>query len=189
MLKQGVLYSILGILLCSSCVNNMEEVRELNDANSTKIEIAHHIETHYYSETGLLQGIMTAPVLYRYMSDTPYIKLPDGLKVKFYNDSLQLQSILTAKEGIYYEKTNDITVKDSVVVTTRDGKMIETEILHWDPRKQQFYTNKPVKLTTPSQVIFGQNGLVAPPDLSWYQFNKASGDIRVDSSFTGGQSE
>lgn len=162
----------------------MEEVRALNDTSSTKIEVAHHIETHYYGQKGMLKGIMTAPVLYRYMTDTPYIKLPDGLKIKFYKDTLQLQSVLTAKEGVYYENNNDITVRDSVVVKTKDGKMIETEVLHWDPKKQQFYTNKPVKLTTPSQVIYGQNGLVAPPDLSWYQFNKASGDIHVDSSFS-----
>ncbi len=185
-MKRHLLYLFLPALLAfGSCVNSMEEVQALNAKSNTKIEMARHIKTYYYGSNGLLKGIMTAPLLYRYMTDTPYIKLPEGLQVKFYEDSLQLQSILTAKNGVYYENSDRITVKDSVVVTTKDGKKLETDVLHWDPKKQQFFTDKPVKLTTPTQVIHGQNGLVAPPDISWYQFNKASGDIRVDSSFTG----
>ena len=184
-MRRCAFFLIPGLLLLASCVNSMEEVQDLNAGEGTKIEIARAIETHYYGEQGLLKGIMTAPVLYRYLTDTPYIKLPEGLKVRFYKDSMQLESILTAKQGLYYENTDDITVKDSVVVTTRDGKKIETEVLHWDPKKQQFYTNEPVTLTTPDQVIYGKHGLIAPPDISWYQFNQASGDIRVDSSYTG----
>ncbi len=186
-MKRLLSYCILLLNLTSlgSCVNNMEEINALNSDNNTKVEVAKHIETYYYGTDGMLKGIMTAPVLYRYMTDTPYIKLNEGLKVKFYKDSLQLESVLTAKKGMYYENSNVIVVSDSVVVTTRDNKKLETDILHWDPKKQQFYTDQPVKLTTPSQVIYGKDGLVAPPNLEWYQFNKASGDIKVDSSFTG----
>ncbi len=185
-MKRYLLYLFpLALLACSSCVNSMEEVEALSANNNTKMEMARHIKTYYYGSNGMLKGIMTAPLLYRYMTDTPYLKLPEGLKVRFYEDSLQLQSILTAKEGIYYENSDNITVKDSVVVTTKDGRKLETEVLHWDPKKQQFYTNKPFVWTTPTQVIHGRDGLIAPPDLSWYELKKVSGPILIDSSFTG----
>lgn len=185
-MKNSFLYlAFCTLLALGSCVNNMEDVHELNAKKDTKVEMARQIETYYYGSKGFLKGIMTAPVLYRHTeADTPYIDLPKGLKVKFYEDSLQLQSILTAKKGIYYPNSNNITVSDSVVVTTRDGQKLETEVLHWDPKKQQFYTDKPFKLTQPSRIINGQNGLRATPDLSWYRLNKVSGPLFLDSSFT-----
>ncbi len=165
----------------------MNEVRDLNENKDTKIEIAHHIKTDYFGTDGYLKGILTAPVLYHYETDTPYISLPDGLRVTFFKEGRQneVQSILTAQKGIYYEQNDKITVRDSVVLTTRDGKMLETSVLHWDPKKERFFTKKKVKLTTSSEVIYGENGLTAPPDFSWYRFNRASGNIQVDSSFTG----
>lgn len=176
------LFPYLALIILCSCVNKLKDVEALSQ-KSTSVEIAQHIHTYYYGPNGNLKGILTAPVLYRYMLDTPYMELNQGLKVQFYNDSLQQQSVLTAKNGRYFENSNNIVVSDSVVVTTRDGKILETDELFWDPQKQQFYTQKPVKLTTPSQVIFGKHGLVAPPDISWYQFNSASGNIKVDSTF------
>src|SRR5690625_1140061 len=162
----------------------MDEVNALNNEKDTKVEIAHDIKIDYFGTNGLLKGILTAPVLYRYHGDTPYVHLPNSLKVDFYKDSLQLQSVLTAKEGFYYVNTNKITVKDSVVLTTQDGKMLETDVLHWNPKKKRFYTHHPVKLTTPTEVIHGENGLTAPPDFSWYRFYRASGDIQIDTSFS-----
>lgn len=147
------------------------------------MEVARGVKTYYYGPNGNVKGILTAPVLYRYLSDTPYMLLDSGLKVDFYNDSLQLQTILTAKKGKYFEKTNDIVVRDSVVVTTVDGKKLLTDELHWDPKKQQFYTDKPARLITASQDLTGKYGLVAPGDLSWYKFRSASGALKMDSAF------
>lgn len=180
-MKRIFSYLVL-LIVCSSCVNKLEDVEALNQKD-VGVEVARHIHTYYYGANGNLKGILTAPVLYRYMLDTPYIELNEGLKVVFYNDSLQEQSVLTAKKGRYFENSDIIVVSDSVVVTTKDGKRLETDELHWDPEKQHFYTKKPVKLTTASQVIYGKHGLIAPPDISWYQFNSASGDIKVDSTF------
>lgn len=176
---------LIGLLLCSSCVNDLEKVKALSEKGSG-VEVAREVKTYYYGPNGKLKGILTAPVLYRYMRDTPYMDLDSGLKVNFYNDSLQLQTILTAKKGRYFEKSNDIVVRDSVVVTTVDGKKLLTEELHWDPKKQQFYTDSPARLITASQDLTGEYGLVAPADLSWYKFMSASGELKMDSTYSMG---
>lgn len=178
----------IGLLLCSSCVNDLKKVQELSEKGSG-VEVARGVKTYYYGPNGSVKGILTAPVLYRYLRDTPYMLLDSGLKVDFYNDSLQLQTILTAKKGKYFEKTNDIVVWDSVVVNTVDGKKLLTDELNWDPKKQQFYTDKPARLITPSQDLTGKYGLEAPGDLSWYKFRSASGDLKMDSSFQSGTAE
>jgi LPS export ABC transporter protein LptC len=170
------------LLFAAGCVNDLKTVEALNE-KGIGVEVAKNIKTYYYGSNGNLKGLLTAPVLYRYLRDTPLMQLDEGLRVDFYNDSLQVQSVLTARKGEYYENTNNIVVRDSVVVTTDDGKRLETDELHWDPKQQQFYTDKPATLTTPRQTIFARHGLVAPPDISWYKFRQASGQLKVDSAY------
>ena len=176
--------SVLGVLLLSAagCVNDIKQVEALH-TRSVGVEVAKDIKTYYYGVNGHIKGVLTAPWLYRYMKDTPYMVLDHGLRVDFYNDSMQLQSVLTAKRGEYYENTSDITVSDSVVVTTQTGKRLSTSVLHWDPNRQQFYTDSPATLVTPTQNILARSGLEAPPDISWYKFKNASGELKMDSGY------
>jgi LPS export ABC transporter protein LptC len=176
--------SFLGVLLLSAagCVNDIKQVEALH-TRSVGVEVAKDIKTYYYGVNGHIKGVLTAPWLYRYMKDTPYMVLDHGLKVEFYNDSMQLQSVLTAKRGEYYENSNNITVSDSVVVTTQTGKRLSTSVLHWDPNRQQFYTDSPATLVTPTQNIVALRGLEAPPDISWYTFKQASGELKMDSGY------
>lgn len=171
------------IFFLSGCVNDLKKIESLGKKN-VGVEVAQDIKTYYYGANGHLKGILTSPVMYRYVRDTPYMVMDEGLKVDFYNDSLQIQSVLTAKKGEYWENTNNILVKDSVVVTSMGGKRIlKTNELFWDPKNQQFYTHSLATLTTPEQTIIGKNGLVAPADLSWYKFFNTSGEMKVDSGY------
>lgn len=171
------------LLCCGGCVNDLKQVEALHE-RSVGVEVAKNIKTYYYGQTGQLKGLLTAPLLYRYMKDTPYMVMDHGLRVDFYNDSMQVQSVLTAKKGEYFENSANIVVRDSVVVTTiQSGKKLETSELHWDPDKQQFYTNKPATLTLPTRTVFAQNGLVAPPDISWYRLFQVSGNLKMDSGY------
>jgi LPS export ABC transporter protein LptC len=171
------------LVLLAGCVNDLKKVEALSE-RGTGVEVAKNIKTYYYGPAGKLKGVLTAPVLYRYVRDTPYMVLDSGLRVDFYNDSDAVQSILTAKEGRYYEQSNNIIVRDSVKVVSMGGRRIlRTQELFWDPKKQQFYTHDPATLTTPTQTILARQGLIAPADLSWYKFMQASGELKVDSGY------
>lgn len=176
---------LIGLLLLSSCVNDLKQIKALSEKGSG-VEVARGVKTYYYGPNGNVKGILSAPVLYRYLSDTPYMLMDSGLRVNFYNDSLQLQTVLTAKKGRYFEKTNDIVVQDSVVVVTVDGNKLLTDELHWDPRKQVFYTHKPARLLTETRDVVGKDGLTAPGDLSTYTFFNPSGEMEMDSTFMSG---
>lgn len=163
-LKKAIIFFAI-MLPLAACENNLQKIQEL-DKKQANIEIAKNIRL-LYSQAGKVKAQLTAPVLYRYLDDPPHVLLNNGLRVLFYNDSMQVQSILTAREGIYEENTNKITVKNNVVLINNKGEKLECAELHWDPQKQQFYTNTDVKITTPGQLIYG-TGLVAPADFSSY---------------------
>lgn len=163
--------------MISGCENDVHEIENLNK-QSVEIEVAHDIMS-YYSKGGKVNAILTAPLLYRYLDREPYVVLNHGLRVEFFNDSLQAASVLTAKTGEYFSNNNKILVKDSVVVVNKKGERLECQELYWDASKEQFYTDKPVKITTADEVIYG-DGLRANQDFTWHEIiHPHNSQIRV----------
>ncbi len=105
----------------------------------------------------------------------------NGLEVEFYNDSLQVQSKLTAKYGKYFEQNGNVLVRDSVVITNIKNEKLNTEELVWNEKLQKFYTEKFVTITTPTQVIYG-DGLESNQNFSVYKITNIKGMIGVTQS-------
>ncbi|GAA4301179.1 LPS export ABC transporter periplasmic protein LptC [Compostibacter hankyongensis] len=165
---------VLFCICCGGCENDLQQVQQLN-TRDIGVEVAKNIETYYYSANGQIKAKMTAPQLHRYMKNPPYMEINNGLRVDFYNDSLQVESILTAKKGYFNEGNNEMWVKDSVVVINREGRRLDCQDLYWDAKKQQFYTHNPATITSPTEVLYGRNGLTANQDFSSYQILHTSG--------------
>lgn len=111
--------------------------------------------------------------------------MKENLRVDFYNDSLQIQSTLTAKYGKYFEQDGNVLVRDSVKVVNLKNEQLETEELIWNEKIQKFYTEKFVKITTPTQVIYG-DGLESNQNFSEYKIINVKGIIGISqNSFPG----
>src|SRR3546814_14747832 len=76
--------------------------------------------------------------------------MPEGLHVEFYNDSLEVESTLTSKYGKRDLKAKTMEVRDSVVVLTTDGRMLETERLGWEEEDDRIFSDQFVKITDPN---------------------------------------
>ena len=107
--------------------------------------------------------------------------MKNGIRVLFYNDSMNLQSTLLAKYGRYFEQSGNVLVRDSVVVYNIKKEQLNTEELIWNEKLQKFYTDKFVKITTPTQIIYG-NGLESNQNFSDYTILKMKGIIGVNKS-------
>lgn len=168
------------LLLCTACENDLQKIRSFNE-KSVGIEFARDVES-LYSQSGHLKAKLTAPYLQRYLQDPPTVLLTKGLRVEFYNDStLEIESVLTAKYGKYFENENNVLLRDSVVVINKKGERLDCQELQWNANKQLFYTDKPVKVTTLDEIIYG-DGLEANQDFSHYQILHPRGNINVKSS-------
>jgi LPS export ABC transporter protein LptC len=79
-----------------------------------------------------------------------------GIKVDFYNDrGDSVRSWLTAREGQIDPETRDLIARDSVVVWTRDGDMLETEELRYDHGLEKVVSDCFVRLTRGQSVLTG----------------------------------
>src|SRR5687768_12573748 len=133
---------IVSCFFLSACENDMQEVRELG-IKKISVEEGKNIEG-YLSQQATMKAKLTAPLMKRYLTDSPYVEFPNTLHVDFYNDSLKVESQLDAKYGRYKQNENRVFLKDSVVVFNTIGDTLHCMELWWDQQTEKYYTDKPV---------------------------------------------
>lgn len=163
------------VLMLSACENDIREVDELMK-KQVAVEEATNV-TSYMSQDGTMKARLTAPYMLRHQTDSPWVEFPRTLHVDFYNDSTRIESTLDALYARYRQYEEKVYLKDSVVVINKlKGDTLRTDELWWDQEKQEFYTDKFVRVHQPDKTIYGQ-GLRAAQDFSWYNFFKVYGVV------------
>jgi LPS export ABC transporter protein LptC len=168
----------LAIVLLSalaSCENDIDTVNLIGTVNNAPIESGKDVEL-VYSDSAKVKVKIFAPQMDRYAGDNPRRELPKGVKVEFYDDYLRVKTKLTANYGIRYEKERKIEVKNDVVVVNEKKEQLNTEYLVWDEATHKIYTDAFVRITTATEVIFGE-GLEANEDFSSYTIKNIKGTI------------
>lgn len=112
-------------------------------------------------------------------ADPAYIDLNVGLKAEFYDDSGRLENVLTADSSRFYTVKGDVIVWDSVRVVSSKGQELTTPELIWSAGVQKIFTEKPVKISSATEVLQGE-GLEANSDFTWYQILRPRGTVAVN---------
>lgn len=173
---QGLLF---GALLCASCSNSMNEINELMNKNQMQEDRGKDV-TVIYSRNGKVEArLFTHELIRKETATPPYTEMKNGLKVEFFDDSAHVKNTLTARYARWYTQEKNILVRDSVVVINNEGKRLDTEELIWNNTIQKFFTEKPVSITTPTQIIYGK-GMEADQDFSHYEITHITGAVRVN---------
>ncbi|WP_276479715.1 LPS export ABC transporter periplasmic protein LptC [Paraflavitalea pollutisoli] len=173
---------VLGcFFVLTACENDQKEVDSLF-TRKVMMEEAKNIES-YLSEKGIVKAKLTAPFMLRRPVDSAYMEFPRSLHVDFYDSTSRIESILDARYAKYYQFENKVLLKDSVVVINMiNGDTLRTSELWWDQNKQEFYTTAPARIHQRTQAMFARKGLRAAQNLSWKEFNEASGTFQTNDS-------
>lgn len=167
------------VLLLAACENDLVKVNQLRPKEAVDIETAQEVEILYSSE-GQVRYRIVASKLIRHDNDKdPYVEFPENVALFMYDDSMRVESQLTANYGISYENERRMIVKDSVVLWNTKGEMLNTEELVWDEREGKISSTKFVKITTPKEIIYG-DGFEADEDFSNYRIKKIRGILSID---------
>ncbi len=127
------------------------------------------------SEQGLRSWTLTADCMRRYAGDTE-VEL-DAPRMEFYREGV-FQSTLTSQHGRANPQTKDLFAWDDVVVTTVDGKRLETKELRYEHRTG-LITNEVFNRFTRGGDVATGFGLVANPSLDYFEIRD-----RVDAAVT-----
>ncbi|MEL7160571.1 MAG: LPS export ABC transporter periplasmic protein LptC [Bacteroidota bacterium] len=149
------LFSFLLLVLGTACVNDPEEVAQLREREREGVEVATDVEI-LWSDSAKIRVIVRAPTMLNYLENADQRQeFPDGLHLTFFDELQDTSSTLIANWGVYRRRTNEITVRDSVVWQSVDLQRLETEELNWEEKSERIYTNKFVVLRQPDYLITG----------------------------------
>tara|TARA_B100001142_G_scaffold247444_2_gene247194 strand:- start:880 stop:1413 length:534 start_codon:yes stop_codon:yes gene_type:complete len=163
-----------------SCSNNPESVKEFITKEHLPIE---KIEgaTMLHTENGLLKVKITASTIKRFQEIQPEVVFSNGVEVIFYNDSGLVNSVLKAENAEINESNKLMTASNNVILTSSDGKELQTEELIWDEKKNKIHTEKKVVITTEKEVIHGE-GFKSNADFSEYSISKIYGTFNFNTT-------
>jgi LPS export ABC transporter protein LptC len=169
----------LGLItfLITGCENDVKTIKELTE-NKVAQEEATNVES-FLSQDGKMKARLTAPLMIHVAADTVYWEFPNTLHVDFYNDSTKIETRLDSKYGKYFETSNKVYLRDSVVVINIKGDTLKTPDLWWDQSTKLFYTDKYAIYHGIGKDIYGGKGLTATQDLTSITFNQPTGTVQV----------
>lgn len=177
-MRTRLIFLIILTGFLNGCENDIEKINVVTARSKAPAESMKDVEI-LYSDSAHVQVKVTAPRLDRYPVANPYFETPEGVKILFYNDSLQVKSYLTAEYAIRYEKEKKMEARRNVVVVNEKGEKLNTEHLIWDEAKQMIYSKEFVRITTPDEIIVGE-GFEANQDFTKYKIFKIKGTFTVD---------
>ena len=155
----------------------MEKVKLITAKTKAPSETASNIDI-LYSDSAKVKVKVFAKKMDHYITDDPYLEMPEGIKVEFYDDTMHITSHLTANYAIKHEKTNLIEARNNVIVVNEKGEQLNTERLLWDENTERIYSPDFVKITTPDEVIYG-NGFESNQTFTKYKILDIKGTISV----------
>lgn len=176
-------YALLFLLACIISCGNSDE--ELKDFSSKSLGVEEIINADInYTLGGKAKAKLLSPLMLRVQDASPYVEFPKRLHVDFFNETGMVDSRLDAQYGKYFEQESRVFLKDSVKVINIKGDTLYCDELWWDRnlKGNEFYTDKPVKIRTKSQIING-TGMKASQDFkNWLIINPNQSVIKVANS-------
>lgn len=169
---------IIAITTFFSCDDSSTLLKQINTFNENPVGIAYNINMTY-TDSATIKARLEAPVHLDFSHlSFKYSEFPDGLKVIFYNEQNQ-ENTVYADYGILYNQTKIVDLQGNVVLLSYDGSRLETDQMYWDAEKEWLFTEEPF-LFQNNDYNLAANRLDTNKEFSKFQTGKLSGTIAVE---------
>ena len=130
------------MILFFSCDDGSSTLKQINQFNENPVGIGYDIHMTY-TDSAEVKAILTAPLNLDYTHlSFKYSEFPEGLKIIFYNDNNE-ENTVVADYGILYNQTKIVDLQGNVVLLSNDGSRLETSQMYWDSEKEWLFTEQP----------------------------------------------
>ena len=129
--------------------------------------------TTILSEDAKIKLKLFAPL--QYVQENGNIDYPKGVQISMYNEDKILITTLRANKG-FYDKSKHLYVGtgDVVVENLERRQRLYTEELNWNQPKKEIFTEKPIRILTPTEILEG-TGLTSDEEFGRYTIWKPTG--------------
>jgi len=169
----------IALILFASCENDIEKVKIITGKKAIPVERGKEVEI-LYSDSAKIKARLLARELNRFAEKQPYIEMPKGIKMYFYDSNQKVNSTLTSQYAkvLQFPDNNIMEAKRKVVVVNEKNETLKTEHLVWDQKKETIVSDAFVTITTKDEIIMGE-GLESNQSFTKYKIKKMTGTINL----------
>ena len=167
------------VIVLSACENDIEKIKVLTDKKLLPTEKGIEVEM-LYSDSAQIKARIVTPELNRYTVEQPYIEMPKGIRMYFYDDKGKINTSLSSQYAkmLQYPDNNIMEAKRKVVVVNEKGETLKTEHLVWNQKEERIFSEAFVTTSTKDEIIMG-DGLESNQDFTKYKIKKMKGTINL----------
>ena len=118
--------------------------------------------THYVTETGLQRARVRADTAY-FFSASQSAEMRN-VHITFYDVTGNESSTLTAREGTYHWRTGDMEGRGNVVVVTKDGRTLKSDVMRYTQGRNEVSSDKPFVFQGPGGQHIQGEGFTSDPE-------------------------
>lgn len=131
-----------------------------------------------YSDSGKTKLVISGPLQLQYNDGDR--EFPKGIRVDFFDSNGDSNAVLTSNYARFDKATEiHLALGNVVIVNQKEKRKLNTEELRWNRATRKVYTDKFVRIETPSEILTG-HGLTANQDFSWYRITRPTGVFSSD---------
>ena len=132
---------IVLLLFLSSCEDNFQEIKKINNYINFPAGISEEIKL-IYSDSAKIKAILTSSLNKDYTNQQfPYSEFPNGIKITFFDKDKNMTTV-SSNYAINYSRTNIVDLIGDVVINNYDGSVLKTSQLYWDPQQEWLFTEQ-----------------------------------------------
>lgn len=170
------------LLIFSSCKTDLSKIIPPEDINTLPQLSISNFKAQYKIGNSL-KAEAFAPLMNKYTIQKNTVEFPDGVNVKFFDESFHVTTSLKCDEAINYPQQELWRFSGNVVIESLQGGTLSTQELYFDQKSQKIYSVKYVEVADPQgSVIRGKGGFEANYDFTVYEFKNVDGTLAYKNS-------
>lgn len=157
-----------------SCENDIEKIKAFSTPeNLATLEATNFITL--FTDSGTVRFSLKTPKLLRFENEgVEYLEFPKGIEIVKFDSNKKIISSITSDYAKQFVKEQKWEAKNNVVATNELGDTLKTELLIWEEKTEEIYTDEFVEIIRADEVYTGI-GLTADQNLAHWKIKKLKG--------------
>lgn len=152
---------LFGLIACNSSSDQAEIIPFGEDSENVLVESFGVV--YYFSDSARLKAKLSAGHVIERLDTTGGREevihyLSSGVKIDFFDNFGRNSSQLLSDRGNFRREKRLAELEGNVILSNYKGEVLKTEQLFWDEGGDSVYTDLPVRIETPEEIINGSKG-------------------------------
>jgi len=172
--------ALLGATMLLSCENSLKEVESITVQEIRPELYGENVEFIYTDSTRIQYKAFAIEFLQMKTEEEEYNEFPKGGSVISFNEDGSEAWQIKSNYAKNFTKDELWELRNDVVAVSDDGKTINTELLYWDQKKNEIYSDQYVRITTKDNQVLEGNSFTADDKLNRIRLSQVSGQVFLE---------